>query len=46
MTHNENRIVIIAALIVGICFLMGIAIGGYFIGKGGTRFNRIRGPSR
>ncbi|MBN1472163.1 MAG: SIMPL domain-containing protein [Syntrophaceae bacterium] len=38
MTHNENRIVIIAALIIGICFLMGIAIGGYFIGKGGTRF--------
>ncbi|HEX2965139.1 MAG TPA: SIMPL domain-containing protein [Syntrophorhabdaceae bacterium] len=27
-----------AAVIVGICILLGVSIGGYFVGKGGARF--------
>jgi len=38
MTSDGNRTVILAAIIVGACFLVGLAVGGYFIGKGGARF--------
>jgi hypothetical protein len=38
MIANENRTVILAAVIVGVSLLVGIALGGYFAGKGGTRF--------
>jgi hypothetical protein len=39
MISNENRTVVLAAIIVGACLLVGLALGGYFIGKGGARFN-------
>ncbi len=38
MTSAENRTVTLAITIVGICLLLGLTVGGYFIGKGGTRF--------
>ena len=38
MISNENRTVVLAAIIVGACLLVGLALGGYFIGKGGARF--------
>jgi hypothetical protein len=38
MTVNENRIAIVAAIILGVCLFAGLALGGYFIGKGSTRF--------
>jgi hypothetical protein len=38
MMSGENRNVILAAIIVGVCLLVGFSVGGYFIGKGGTRF--------
>ena len=38
MISNENRTVVLAAIIVGVCLLVGLAAGGYFIGKGSTRF--------
>jgi hypothetical protein len=38
MTSSENRSSVLAALIVGVCLLVGFSVGGYFIGKGGTRF--------
>lgn len=38
MTSNENRSVILAAVIVGVSLIAGITLGGYFIGKGGARF--------
>jgi len=38
MLSNENRPMISVAIIIGVCLLVGLAIGGYFIGKGTTRF--------
>ena len=38
MSNTENRTVVIAAMIIGSCLLVGLAVGGYFIGKGGARF--------
>ena len=38
MTSNENRSVVLAAIIVGVSLLVGLALGGYFVGKGATRF--------
>ncbi len=35
---NENRNNVLAAIIIGVCLLVGFSIGGYFIGKGGARF--------
>src|SRR5512139_3407521 len=38
MTSDENRSVVLAAIIVRVSLLMGLALGGYFFGKGATRF--------
>lgn len=38
MVSNENRNTLTAAIVIGICLLVGFSAGGYFIGKGGTRF--------
>jgi uncharacterized protein len=38
MMSNENRNNVLAAIIIGVCLLVGFSIGGYFIGKGGARF--------
>jgi hypothetical protein len=35
---NQNRDTVLAAIIIGVCLLVGFSIGGYFIGKGGIRF--------
>ena len=34
----ENRPLYFSLIILGICLLLGLAIGGYFIGKGAARF--------
>jgi hypothetical protein len=38
MASDENRTVVLAAVIVGVSLLVGLALGGYFVGKGGVRF--------
>ena len=38
MSSDENRGLILGIIILGLCLLAGLAAGGYFIGKGGTRF--------
>jgi len=38
MTSDENRTVILAAVIVGVSLLVGLSLGGYFVGKGSARF--------
>lgn len=38
MSTAENRGLVLAAGIIGICILAGLAVGGYFIGKGSARF--------
>ena len=38
MSPYENRTVVLASIIVGVCLLIGLAGGGYFIGQGGSRF--------
>ena len=38
MAVMDGRSAVIPALIVGLCALVGLAVGGYFIGKGATRF--------
>jgi uncharacterized protein len=38
MGSEKNRSIILASLLVGICLLVGLSAGGYFIGKGCTRF--------
>ncbi len=35
MTDYENRSMTAPAIIVGVCLLIGLALGGYFIGTGG-----------
>jgi uncharacterized protein len=37
-THNENGSSTVAAVIVGLCLLAGLSLGGYFIGMGSARF--------
>jgi len=37
-SSHENRPLFFSLIIVGICLLLGLAIGGYFIGKGAARF--------
>jgi uncharacterized protein len=34
----ENRQAILSAIILGVSLLIGLAAGGYFVGKGGMRF--------
>ncbi|PKN28306.1 MAG: SIMPL domain-containing protein [Deltaproteobacteria bacterium HGW-Deltaproteobacteria-21] len=38
MTFHENRQTILSATILGVCLLVGISAGGYFVGKGAVRF--------
>ena len=38
MTSNENRIVLLVAIIVSVSLLVGLTLGGYFVGKGVARF--------
>ena len=38
MAENPNRLSIAAAMIVGLCILTGLAVAGYFIGRGTARF--------
>jgi hypothetical protein len=38
MHSGEGRGSLAAALVVGVCLLVGLASGGYFIGKGSARF--------
>lgn len=38
MGSEKNRSIIIACSIIGICLLVGLSAGGYFIGKGCARF--------
>ena len=35
---GENRSAVVPAVIVGLCLVVGLAIGGYFVGKGAARF--------
>lgn len=37
-SSSENRSLLFPAIILGLCLLLGLAGGGYFIGKGGSRF--------
>lgn len=38
MTSDENRTMVLVAIIVGASLLMGLTLGGYFVGKGAARF--------
>jgi hypothetical protein len=38
MISSANRAAVLSAIILGVCLLTGLAIGGYFIGKGTARF--------
>jgi hypothetical protein len=38
LTNNDTDQITIAALIVGLCLLIGLITGGYFIGRGTARF--------
>ena len=38
MASSENRSAVVPAVIVGLCLVAGLAIGGYFVGKGAMRF--------
>ena len=38
MRSTENKTMVTEAIIVGLCLLIGLAVGGYFIGKGAARF--------
>ena len=38
MTPDENRTAIVAAIIVGLCLVIGLSLGGRFIGQGTARF--------
>ena len=38
MPFDEDRRAILSAIILGVCLLIGLAVGGYFIGKGAARF--------
>jgi hypothetical protein len=38
MASSENRSAVLPAAIVGLCLVVGLALGGYFVGKGAARF--------
>jgi hypothetical protein len=38
VSSYENRHMFLPLIILGVCLLIGLAIGGYFIGKGAARF--------
>src|SRR5258705_13519846 len=38
MAAIEDRSAVVPAVIVGLCLVVGLAIGGYFVGKGAARF--------
>jgi uncharacterized protein len=38
MASYENRGFMLSAVVLGICLFLGLALGGYFIGKGSARF--------
>lgn len=38
MASNDNKSIVFAAFVIGMCLLVGLAAGGYFIGKGGKKF--------
>jgi hypothetical protein len=38
MAFMENRSAVVPAVIAGLCLVVGLAIGGYFVGKGAARF--------
>lgn len=38
MASSENRSAVLPAVIVGLCLVVGLALGGYFVGKGAARF--------
>ena len=38
MASSENRSAVLPAVIVGLCLVVGLALGGYFVGKGAMRF--------
>jgi hypothetical protein len=38
MSLDEKQTIIVSAIIIGVCFLLGLTAGGYFIGKAGARF--------
>jgi len=38
MSSEDKQAVIVSAIIIGVCLLIGLATGGYYIGKGSTRF--------
>ena len=35
---GDNRSAVLPAVIVGLCLVLGLALGGYFVGKGAARF--------
>ena len=35
---GDNRSAVLPAIIVGLCLVLGLALGGYFVGKGAARF--------
>jgi uncharacterized protein len=38
MASSEDRSAVLPAVIVGLCLVVGLAVGGYFVGKGAMRF--------
>src|SRR6266851_9675685 len=38
MASIEHRSALLSAVIVGLCLVLGLALGGYFVGKGAMRF--------
>src|SRR5712692_4247059 len=38
MASIENRSAVLPAIILGLCLVLGLALGGYFVGKGAARF--------
>src|SRR6188474_1271296 len=38
MGDNDSRPILIAALIVGVCLLVGLTAAGYYVGRGTARF--------
>lgn len=43
MTSIKNRTIVLASVIAGISMLVGLTIGGYFVGKGAARFRSETG---
>ena len=38
MASSDSRSAVVPAVIVGLCLVVGLALGGYFVGKGAMRF--------